>query len=121
MRRSAKVCGLSADFSPSDIVPLPLPRQIVALVASLAKFAVTSIDRAVKSSVRVESERTIQRYDKAAESLLQLAGSDPLLVHRLVDGVGNSKPCGNLLASSPCLIGCNVPLRDGRRLLRQLV
>lgn len=52
---------------------------------------------------------------------MQLAGSDRLLVHRLVDGVGNSKPGGNLLASFAWVVGGYVPFRHGLGLPGQLV
>ena len=70
--------------------------------------------------VDTRSQDATQGYDKASKSLLQLASSDLLLVHRLVRGVGSSKPYRNLLASSPCVVRGYVPFRDGHWLPRQL-
>jgi hypothetical protein len=43
-----------------------------------------------------------------------------LLVCSLTCGVGSTHPRRNLLARSPCVVGCHDPFRNGNRLCRQL-
>lgn len=52
----------------------------------------------------------ISTYDKASGSLLCLASSDLLLVHRLADYGGSAEPHRNLLASSSSAVSSGVLL-----------